>query len=365
MANKITSYLSGMSGKNVTNIDLLNSIRTRATADYQADIPVLEGARINHATVPYQDFEKHANEFFSHLVNRIGSTVIKALSYENPLAIFKSETFEFGDTLQEIYVHPAEKQKYNSKSDVSPFKFADTDIEVFYHTLNNENFYERTFERAWIQKAFVSDMAFDEFIDKMFTSLLSSDTLDEYQAIKGVLEKSLAEVTYTDLKGNTKKITVAGTKIDETKSDFVVDFNQSLINLSKRFTIPSRTTFNNPVGVPNMTPIEDQYLVISAEFSTHLDMLLANAFNMDKASVLARTIVVDDFEKFTGEGANNGRKPVAFLISAKSIINKDKLLHMEAIRNPRNLTYNYFYHHHYLTSLSLFENIHFWFTEEA
>ena len=84
-----------------------------------------------------------------------------------------------------------------------------------------------------------------------------------------------------------------------------------------------------------MTAIEDQYLVISAEFSTHLDMLLANAFNMDKASVLARTIVVDDFEKFTGEGANNGRKPVAFLISAKSIINKDKLVHMEAIRNPR------------------------------
>ena len=220
-----------------------------------------------------------------------------------------------------------------------------------------------TMSALLIQKAFVSDMAFDEFVDKMFTSLLSSDTLDEYQAVKGVLEKSLAEVSYTDLKGNAKKITVAGTKIDESKQDFVVDFNQSLINQSKRFTIPSRTQFNNPVGVPNMTAIEDQYLVISAEFSTHLDMLLANAFNMDKASVLARTIVVDDFEKFTGEGANNGRKPVAFLISAKSIINKDKLVHMEAIRNPRNMTYNYFYHHHYMTSLSLFENIHFWYTE--
>lgn len=84
MANKITSYLSKTSGKNVSNIDLLNSIRMRATPDYQADIPVLEGARINHATVPYQDFEKHANEFFAHLVNRIGSTVIKALTYENP-----------------------------------------------------------------------------------------------------------------------------------------------------------------------------------------------------------------------------------------------------------------------------------------
>lgn len=363
MGNKITEYLSKESGKRITNVDVLNSIRERATPDYQADIPVIKGGRINHAAVPYQDFQKHSNEFFEHLVNRIGSTVIKALTYENPLAIFKSETFEFGDTLQEIYVHPAEKQTYDAKSSTSPFKFADTNIETFYHTLNNENFYERTFERAWIQKAFVSDMAFDEFIDKMFTSLLSSDTLDEYQAIKGVLEKSLAEVNYTDLTGTAKQITVEGTKIDESKSDFVLDFNQSLINLSKRFTIPSRTNFHNPVGVPNMTPIEDQYLVISAEFSTHLDMLLANAFNMDKASVLARTIVVDDFEKFTGGGVNDQRKPVAFLISAKSIINKDKMVHMESIRNPRTLTYNYFYHHHYLTSLSLFENIHFWYTE--
>ena len=84
-----------------------------------------------------------------------------------------------------------------------------------------------------------------------------------------------------------------------------------------------------------------------------------------KASVFGSHDVVDDFEKFTGEGANNGRKPVVFLISAKSIINKDKLVHMEAIRNPRNMTYNYFYHHHYMTSLSLFENIHFWYVEEA
>ena len=52
MANKITTFLSGQTGKQISNIDLLNSIRTRASADYQADIPVLEGARINHATVP-------------------------------------------------------------------------------------------------------------------------------------------------------------------------------------------------------------------------------------------------------------------------------------------------------------------------
>ena len=51
MANKITNYLSTETGKKVTNIDLLNSIREMATPGYQADIPVLAG-RINQPTVP-------------------------------------------------------------------------------------------------------------------------------------------------------------------------------------------------------------------------------------------------------------------------------------------------------------------------
>lgn len=363
MSNKVTSYLSTETGKRVTNIDLLNSIRSMASPAYQADIPVLAG-RINHANVPIQQFQVHENEFFKALVNRIGSVVIKALSYENPLAIFKSETFEFGDVLQEIYVHPAVAEDFDAKSSVSAFKFADTDIEVFYHKLNNEKMYTRTFERAWVQKAFTSDLAFDEFIDKMFTSLLSSDGLDEYQAVKQILQDAMEEVSYTAPDGSVKNITVQGTKIDNTVSDYVVDFNQALLNKSKEFTIPSRTRFNNPVGVPNATPLENQWLIISSEWSTHLDMLLANAFNMDKASVQARQIVVDEFEKFTGAGQNNGRKPVAFLVSDKSIILKDKLTHMESIRNPRTLSYNYFYHHHYMTSLSLFENIHVFYIEE-
>lgn len=364
MANFITKYLESETGKKVSNIDLLNSIRAKASAGYQADIPELKAGRLNHSNIPVQAFEVHENEFFSALVNRIGSVVIKALSYENPLSIFKSETFEFGQVIEEIYVHPAERKQFNAKDTNSPFQFADTDIEVFFHKINNENMYMRTFERAWVQKAFTSDTAFDEFINRMFTSLLSSDTLDEYQAIKQVLSDSLNEVAYTDKNGTTKQITVSGTKVDTTKSDYIIDFNQALINKSKEFTIPSRTRFNNPVGVPNATPVEKQYLVISAEYSTHLDMLLANAFNMDKASVQTRQIVVDDFDTFAGAGQNNGRKPIAFLISERSLIIRDKLIHMESIRNPRTLSYNYFYHHHYLTSLSLFENIHMFYTEE-
>ena len=96
MANKITVFLSKETGKKVTNIDLLNSIREMATPAYQSDIPVFVG-RINHATVPVQQFQVHENEFFNALVNRIGSVVIKALSYQNPLSIFKSEIFTFKD----------------------------------------------------------------------------------------------------------------------------------------------------------------------------------------------------------------------------------------------------------------------------
>lgn len=365
MSNKITRFMSKETGQNVTNVDLLNAIREKASNAYQADIPVLKGA-INHSNIPTQQFQVHENEFFEQLINRIGSVVVKALTYENPLAIFKSEIFEFGDTLEEIYVAPAERNNFNAKDNGHPFAFADTDIEVFYHKLNNEYRYDRTFERAWVQKAFTSDMAFDEFIDKMFTSLISSDTLDEYAAVKQVLNDSLAEVTYTDNAGTAHQITVAGTKVDTTHNNYIEEMVKDIIAKSKQFTIPSRdkSHSNNPVGVPNATPLEDQYLIIDAEYSTDIDLMLANAFNMDKASVQARQIVVDFFDKFTGAGQNNGRRPVAFLVSKNSIILKDKLVHMESIRNPKTMSYNYFYHHHYLTSLSLFENIHMFYVED-
>ena len=91
--------------------------------------------------------------------------------------------------------------------------------------------------------------------------------------------------------------------------------------------------------------------------------MLANAFNMDKASVMAKKIVLDELPEFDGEGKHNGAKPLAVLISKDALIMKDKLFTMVNSFNPKTLTYNYFLHHHQLISYSLFENMHVYYTK--
>lgn len=358
MPNVLTKYLTRVNtdgNQRVTNADVLNTIRQMASENYKADIPEMGSMQsINHNSIPYHEYVVHQNEFFAILINKIGPTIVKALMFDNPLGVFRSENFEYGETLEEIYVGLADAEVFNAKDTTSPFMFRDTPIDVFYHDLNDERKYVRTIEKTWTMKAFRSDNSFDEFIDKMFTSLISSDQLDEAEAIKKLIPDSLTPVTITG--GAT--ISTPAEAVDTTQPDWVLNLNKRLITMINLFAFPSRTRFENGAGVPMATPVEDQYLIVNAEVASELDSLYANAFNMDKATPLAKKIVIDEFPVYTGPGPLNGVRPIAALVSRNTIIFKDKILELDNIYNPNTRSYNYFLHHHQLISYSLLENAH-------
>lgn len=363
MPNKLTEYLTKKTGKSATNADVLNTVRSMASENYRADIPELKHLQpINHANIPYANYDIHQNEFFDILINRIGTVLVKALMFENPLGIFRSDSFEYGQSLQELYVHLADKEDFDAKSADSPFMYVDTKIEQFFHDLSDERKYRRTIERAWTVKAFTSENSFDQFIDKMFVSLISSDELDEFEAIKNLIPLSLTPVNVAPPGSPAVNISTPSQGFNMAATDFIYDFNKELIKRSNLFAVPSRTRFENAAQVPNATMVEDQYLLITADFSSTLDSMLANAYNMDKATVLAKKIVVDEFPAYSGPGTLNGVVPFAALISKDSIILKDKLLQLTNIYNPNTLSYNYFYHHHQLISYSLLENARIYYS---
>lgn len=362
MPNKLTNYLQSVSKTPdvpVRNNQALNFIRSIASEGYRADIPELPTmSAINHNSVPYATYTVHQNEFFNILVNRIGPVIVKALLWDNPLGVFRTENFTYGETLEEIYVDLADTEAFDAKDTASPFTYADTNILTFYHDITDERKYRRTIEKAWTMKAFTSDNAFDEFIDKLFMSLISSDELDEYEAIKNLIPQALTEVTVTG--GGT--IVTPATQVDTTLSDWILELNKLFIARSNLMATPSRTRFENAALVPNATPKDRQYLLVTAELSAELDSYYASAFNLNKATPLTRKIVVDEFATFTGSGTYNGATPIAALVSDRTIILKNKLLEMTNIYNPNTLSYNYFLHHHELISYSLLENAHIYYT---
>lgn len=361
MPNKLTAELSRQatlnSGKpvTVTNRDILNSIRDNAGEKYQNDIPVMAAKPISHDSVPYSAYQVHQNEFFNILINRIMTTVYRGLAWQNPLSMFRKENFDYGETVQEIYVGLAEADDYDGKSNRNPYDITDTPITVFYHDLNYEKVFRRTIDRAWTQKAFVSERGFDEFVDKMLATLLTSDQLTEFEYVKRLITKSLTPVQAA-IGGVTKTILSPVTEIDRTQDDWLSTLNKELINRTNLFTIPSTTRFENGAGVPNSTAIEDQYFITCSELSSEVDSMLANAFNMSKVDILARKIVIDDLEEYTGAGEWNGYKPLCALVSKDTFIMVEKLLEMNNLFNPETLGFNYWLHHHQLISYSLIEN---------
>lgn len=362
--NIVGNYLSSVAPGNheVSGRMLLNTIREMGSDNYKRDIPPHDIAKpINHSTIPVDAYVANQNEFFNILINRIGTTMFKGLIFDNPLGVFRDETFTYGDTAQEIYVGLTQALAFDAKQTQSQFRFFDTPIHTFYHTLKDERKFPRTIEEAWTMKAFISDNAFDSFINKMFATLISSDELTEYTLVRDLITLALSDVAMSG--GGT--ITTPGTLVDRTQANWLMDMQRILIEKTNLFAIPSWTRFENAAGVPNATPKDNQFLLVSAEMSAQVDMMLANAFNMDKASVLAKKIVVDEFATFTGAGARNGMKPIAALISDKTIIFKDKLVKMTNNWNAENLYFNYFLHHHQLLSFSLFENAHIFYVDAA
>lgn len=351
--------------KDYNNIHLINQAASYCSQAVRDAMPILDPSKpLSHATLPTDVFQVNNNELFTTLINRIGSTIFKGLIFDNPLGVFRDEDFQYGDTVQEIYVGLATAKGYDVTNATSQYQFANTPISAFYHTLERKEYYDRTFDEMTVMEAFVSDSAFNSFIDKQMATLISSDNLDEYTYIRDLVTWAMQDIPIA----GGGSIFTPGTQIDSTQQNWRLDLEEELIELSNLFEIPSRTRFQNAALVPNATLADDQYFVCSARLSSKIDTLLANIYHMDKATIKAKKIVVDEFPAFAGTGTasgvdRNGMVPVGALVSNDSFIVKDKRVRMTNNWDAKQMWFNYFLHHWSLISFSTFANTHLFFCD--
>ena len=97
-----------------TNIDILNAIRSDARYDYQNMVPEATKANIQETIAGIMSDNITRNEFMASLVNRIGSTIVRDISWKNPLAVFKQGMMNFGDTIEEVHLDFIKDRKSGS-----------------------------------------------------------------------------------------------------------------------------------------------------------------------------------------------------------------------------------------------------------
>lgn len=326
-----------------TNQQIANTIRSNMSLDYQERIPELTASNVEDVFNAIVSYQPDFNAFNSALVNKIGlSYFTRKDKFENPLASLKEGMMPYGTRVEEIYVGLVKAKTFDPENSAeNVFKRNLGDTRTLYHEMNRQDKYPITISEEELKGAFYSEYGLNQLITRKYDALFESDSLDEF-----TLMKQLIASLYTH--GGFYPVIV----------DAVTDEASAKKLVTQMRAISTRLTFikdqYNPMKVPTRTLRNNQVVLISPETEAFLDVnVLAMAFHMDKAELMGRIIVVDDF---SGDSDSDMSHVEAMIVDRDVWKVWDTLFRVADIYNPDGLYWNAFLHHWQIMSYSLFCN---------
>ena len=275
---------------------LFNFVSQESTGNFKEVIP--EATEDNIATISnllFNDaYTPLLNEFVNNLINRIGLTIVRNKSFDNPLAILKKGSQPLGTDIQDIYTNPAEAEQYQLSNEemAKLLTITDPDTKVAYYRRNRKDMYTKTIAREALQGAFVSWGKFENYVTSITQSLYSAAYIDEFK-----YTKALVAGAYTENKAIVQEVDAV------TDKQSAQAFVKKARNLYKAMRFPSSDynaySLNTGDNKPVVTWTEPSRVVfmVRADIMTEVDVeVLASAFNMDKTDFLGRVIEVDKFD---------------------------------------------------------------------
>lgn len=275
---------------------VFNAIRSNASEVYMNTVPSATESNIQSiSNILLNDaYQPLLNEFVTNLINRIGLTIVRNKSYDNPLAIFKKGSIPLGTDIQDIFTNPAEAEQYeySNAAMAKLLTITDPDTHVAYYQKNRKDLYTKTISREGLQGAFVSWDKFEEFISSITTSLYSGNYISEFEYTKALIDGAY---------DNDKVIVETVTNpTDEASAKAFLKKVRALYN---KLSFPSTqynaySKFSGAKGsIKTWTDKDRVVLIIKADAMAEVDVeALASAFNIDKADFMGRVIQVDSFK---------------------------------------------------------------------
>ena len=277
-----------ISNLNASTLDILNTIRANASAEYQQYVPEVTKAtdipKVGEVLYGYPAF---ANQFINSLVNRIALVRVKSATFNNDYAELKKGYLEFGETVEEVFVNIAKAREFSAeKAKDREFKRTLPDVRSAFHTMNYRVQYPITIQDEDLRMAFMSINGVQDLIAKIVNSVYVAEQYDEFLLFKYLLIKAVS---------NGKTYQVAAGASEDYKS-----WAATFRSVSNKLTFMSKA-YNN-AGVTTVTPKADQYIFMDSDFNAKFDVnVLASAFNMDKADFMGRLKLIDDFTTFDND----------------------------------------------------------------
>lgn len=272
---------------NASTIDILNTIRSNASLEYQNSVPeVTKATDIPKVGEVLYGYPALANQFINALVNRIALVRVNSATFNNAYAELKKGYLEFGETVEEVFVGIAKAREFSAeKAEARELKRTLPDVRSAFHTMNYRVQYPITIQDEDLRMAFLSINGVQDLIAKIVDAVYTAAEYDEFLLFKYLMIKAITS-------GKMYPIAFDDTDIKNAAKAFRGASNQ-LTFMSTKY---------NASGVHTTTPREDQYIFMDSTFNADFDVdVLASAFNMDKATFIGKLKLIDDWTTFDSE----------------------------------------------------------------
>ena len=301
--------------------------------DYQDRIPEITVNNFKQIGDLIMEKPSMKNEFISTLFNKIGLTLLQNKKYTSRLDIFSKGKLEYGETIEQIMCDLIECKDFNEQkegNEVSELVSAQVpDVKVLYHSENYKHKYKVTISDIRLRKAFNDKYGVDKLVASIITSVQNSIAYDRECMLKSILSAGVYK----------QSISVAydNGSIGSRAKNLVTEIKKNIIRMETM-----SKSYNN-ADINTFTRKEDMVLVIGSEYATDIDInLLATAFNLDKAEISTRIIVVDELPVL-GDGSGKV-KPICVLMDKDYIVDYTTLYEVRQFENGNTLSTNLFYH---------------------
>ena len=264
--------------------EVLNAIRNGASTDYQNAVPIAT----NDANVIRQigaillNNPVFFNEFANGLINRIGKVIFASDMYwDNPLGWVNKGVLDYGETVEEIYVGLAKPHQFDPAVAEKEWMNREVpDVKAVFHTLNYAKFYKSSVSEVDARKAFVNASGVERLIQQTIGSMYKAARYDLYQSTRYLIAINVYDGYVTGVK-------VAA----PTTAENLAQISAVSRAIRSELEFPSRKY--NTMKVLNETPADRLRFFISTTLNAEMDvMVLANAFNMDKAEFLGKKVIL-------------------------------------------------------------------------
>lgn len=304
-----------------TNVNILNALRS----EYELENRIPEATLDNLSQIftDMMSYTQGRNAIIPALLERVGLQTVDTTAWRNPLARYKKDPMRYGMTHEETFVNMCKGKLYDPRESYEyAFQQYQSYIMSVFHKVNLTMQYPVTITYDNLRSAFLTEYGIRDMMSAKMESAVTGANWDEYNAMKNMIDTGYDQQILP-------AVTVSAVEDEATAKALLTEIKAAVNEF--RFPNPA----NNIAGATSATEPFNLIWVTTPRVDANISVeALAYAFNMDKAQVDVRTVIVDKFDNAAIQGV---------LMDIRFFNCRDQFREMSDQRLANILSWNYFY----------------------